>query len=233
MTTVPVADLHSLNPGAIIELFEVDASNIPGGGVYRFHAGTNALRQPITWQGEVYSPYPVEVEGFSISTDGKQSRPTLKIANVNGYMGALVRDLEDLVGAVFTRKRTLAKYLDAVNYGGANPTAANVAWPDEVFTIEQKKHEDRDWLVFEMSSPLDLDGLLLPARQIVANLCRWGYRSTECGYSGGAVAKKDDTATAILAEDDCGKKVSSCKLRNWPDNVLPFGGFPGAGLIRA
>jgi lambda family phage minor tail protein L len=68
---------------------------------------------------------------------------------------------------------------------------------------------------------------VLPRRIITQNYCQWKYRSSECGYTGGAVAKVDDTPTSNLNEDVCGKRVSSCQLR-FVNQSLPFGGFPGA-----
>ena len=37
--------------------------------------------------------------------------------------------------------------------------------------------------------------------------------------------------SSLRSADICGKQVSSCKLR-FPDQPLPFGGFPGANLTR-
>lgn len=108
-------DIRSLNPGALVELFELDATSL-GGTITRVHAGTNGLRTPVVWQGNTYTPFPVEASGFDYSGKGQLPRPTLRIANVTGAVGVLVRDYGDLQGAKVTRRRTLAKYLDAVNF---------------------------------------------------------------------------------------------------------------------
>ncbi|MCP6744992.1 phage minor tail protein L, partial [Klebsiella pneumoniae] len=44
------ADIQSLSPSALIELFELDMSVTTSGGKLYFHAGTNGLSQPIVWQ---------------------------------------------------------------------------------------------------------------------------------------------------------------------------------------
>jgi phage-related protein len=36
---------------------------------------------------------------------------------------------------------------------------------------------------------------------------------------------------SLRLEDVCGKRVSSCTLR-FPEQSLPFGGFPGANVTR-
>lgn len=73
---------------------------------------------------------------------------------------------------------------------------------------------------------------MLPRRQCVQNVCPWQYRSAECGYTGGAVADKNDQATTDVAQDRCGKRLTSCRLRFGAFAELPFGGFPGCGLVR-
>ena len=39
-------------------------------------------------------------------------------------------------------------------------------------------------------------------------------------------------SVSTLAEDVCGKRVASCKLRFGDNGELPFGSFPGAGLTQ-
>ena len=39
----------------------------------------------------------------------------------------------------------------------------------------------------------------------------------------------NDNVESSLANDRCGKRVSSCKLRFGANNALPFGSFPSAG----
>ena len=116
-----LADVYTLSPSAIIELFQVDATGIldstgTPGTIYRFHSGTNELsgHGDVVWAGDTYSAFPVEADGFESNTRGTLPKPTLRIANINGLIGSLNRDFKDLVGAKLTRIRTLAKYLDAV-----------------------------------------------------------------------------------------------------------------------
>lgn len=45
-------------------------------------------------------------------------------------------------------------------------------------------------------------------------------------HTGGAL-----TDGTVWSRDFCLKLLSSCKLRNWPDDVLPFGGFPGCSRL--
>jgi len=228
-----LSDIQKLEPGAIIELFVLDATLL-GGAVNRFHAGTNELTSAVVWQANTYQPFPVEADGFDKNSKGVIPRPTLRVANVNGLIGSLIQQFNDLVGAKITRKRTLVKYLDAANFtGGVNPTAdPNEEFPDDVFFVNRKSVENKIAVEFELAAAWDVSGITLPLRQVVQNVCPWVYRSPECSYAGGPVAKVDDTPTAIPEEDQCGKRIVSCKLRFGDFAVLPFGAFPGVGLIQ-
>lgn len=229
---MPIAkDIQSLNPGGVVELFELDAT-ILGDSIYRFHAGTNEMYGDIVWDGDTYAAFPIEASGFELSTKGTLPRPTLRIANVTGLIGALTRTVNDLVGAKVTRKRTLVKYLDAANFAEGNGLAdPSQTFPEDIYYVNRKVSENRIYIEFELASAMDLHGIKLPRRQIIQNVCAWVYRSSECSYSGGAVAKANDQLTSVLAEDVCGKRLSSCKLRFGETAQLPYGGFPGAGLF--
>lgn len=421
MTENVAIQLAGLRHDAIIELFVLDATSV-GGGVHRFHAGTNGLRQPLYWQGQQYEPFPIQAEGFSRNSQGSSPRPTLTVSNVLGLVGVLAIENKGLRGAKVTRKRTLRKYLDSENFqirrnwltytqdfdsatwvkaassvsanqtlapdgsssadllvesatnaqhivrrdlpasasttytitqhfkrsaasrnafirvanngsnafgasyasfdlgsgmagapieitAGLGPvssaiqslgsgwyrcsltvtTAANTSsmgvvfgafngaisylgdgssglymwgaqfeagpaatiyqsigatfaanpsadpdagYVDEVWLIDRISRRDKYVVQFELASPMDVAGLKLPRRQVLADTCTLEYRGPECGYAGGPVAKADDTPTSDPALDDCSHCLRGCRLRTWPNGELPFGGFPGAGAVR-
>lgn len=226
-------DLYRLAADRLVELFEVDATSI-GGTVTRFHNGASELQADVVWQGASYLRYPVEANGFEFTGRGQIPRPTLRVANIGGLLGAVVRDLDDLIGAKVTRRRTLVKYLDAVNFvGGVNPTAdPTAALPDDIWFIDRKSNENKYVIEFELSASFDVAGIQLPRRFIVQNVCTWRYRSSECGYAGGPVADINDNPTSNPALDACGKRLSSCRLRFGASAPLPYGAFPAAGLTR-
>lgn len=107
------ADIQRLEPGALIELFELDATE-QGGDVLRFHAHVQA--GSIWWQGKEYVPWPVQANGFARTGDGQQPSPTLSVGNVDASISALCLYLQDMVGAKIMRRRTLGKYLDGRNF---------------------------------------------------------------------------------------------------------------------
>lgn len=227
------AEIQKLAPSAVIELYVLDLS-IFGQGPVRFHAGTNALLQRVVWQGHAYEAFPIQVEGFEFNGGGQVARPRLRVANVTGSITALVLSYQDLVGARITRKRTLAKYLDAVNFeGSVNPTADPLAeFADDVYSVDRKSRETREVVEFELAASFDLEGVNLPRRQIVQNVCPWSYRGAECGYTGSAYFNASDELVSSRAQDTCGKRLASCQRRFGTNAELPFGGFPAAGLFR-
>ncbi len=233
MSSAIHAEIQKLAPSAVIELFILDLSLFGQGMVY-FHAGTNAVQQRLVWQGNAYDAFPIQVEGFEFNGNGQIPRPKLKVANVTGAITAMVLIYQDLVGAKITRKRTLAKYLDAVNFpGGVNSTADSTAeFADDIYYIDRKSRETRDVIEFELAASFDLEGVNLPRRQIVQNVCPWRYRSSECGYTGTSYFDANDQSVPSSTQDICGKRLSSCQARFGQNAELPFGGFPAAGLFR-
>ena len=231
------SEIQKLEPSAIIELFVLDATSL-GSDLFRFHAGTNGLRQNVVWQGNTYVPYPMEASGFDYSGNGQLPRPKLQMANVTGALSLLVLQYDDLLGAKVIRKRTLAKYLDSVNFpGGVNATADSTAeFPDDIFLIERKTSETRDAVQFELAAAFDVAGVQLPRRQIIQNVCVWKYKSTECGYAPDGIYKQyfnaNDQVVSSAGADVCGKRLSSCKARFGQYAELPFGSFPAAGMTR-
>lgn len=233
MTPSILASLLAQNAGAWVELYTLDAT-AKGGALTRFHAGTNGLSTAVIWQGNTYTPFPIDMTGFEWTGQGVP-RPRAIVANVAGTISALVRDYDDLIGAKITRKRTMVKFLDAANFpGGVNATADPTSYlPDETYYITQKTREDKYSIEFELGVPFDLQGVELPRRQIVGAVCAWKtYRGEGCGYAGGPVADQNDTPTTNPALDKCSRTLNGCKLRFGANGVLPFGGFPGAALTR-
>jgi lambda family phage minor tail protein L len=227
------ADIQGLEPGAVVDLFELDLTPL-GGSVMRFHPGRNGLIANVVWNANSYEAFPIKADGFEASGNGKMPRPTIKVANVTGMISSFLRDFDDLIGTKITRRRTLAKYLDAVNFpGGVNPSAdPSQEFPPEVWFVDRKAEETKMMVSFELAASWDVQGVLLPRRQAIANTCGWRYRGADCTYAGGAVADGNDTPTGDLAADKCGKRLSSCKLRFGDYAPLPFGAFPSVGLIR-
>ena len=235
-------DLTIFNPSAIIELFELRLDNNLHGSseIYRWHSGVNEqVTGNIVWSGETYFRVPIKAEGFEYKNTGTLPRPTLTVDNTTSLITALLLLVNattvgnDLAGAEVRRIRTLKKFLDAANFASGNSDAdPYAAFPEERWFIARKAAENRNIVSFELTSKFDLAGQKLPKRQCVANICQWEYRSSECGYTGSNFFDVNDNAAASLAQDRCGKRLSSCKLRFGENDPLPFGSFPSVGLSQ-
>ena len=229
-------DLAEISPSAIIELFELrlDATLHGSSDVYRFHAGANAaVTGDIVFNGQTYERLPIQAEGFEYTNAGTLPRPTLTVSNLGSEITAIMLVVNattagnDLGGAEVRRIRTLKKYLD-----GESTADPNAQFPQEIWFVDRKANETRDFVSFELASKFDLAGQKIPRRQIVANVCQWKYRSAECSYTGSSYFDVNGKSVSTLAEDVCGKRVASCKLRFGENGELPFGSFPGAGLTK-
>jgi len=227
-------ELAVLGPNAIIELFELQLDSTLHGAstTYYWHNGVNAaVTGNIIFASNTYVRLPVEATGFDYTSSGSLPRPTLRISNLFSDMTTLLLLVNattpgnDLGGATVRRIRTLKKFLDGE--AAADP---NARFPTEIWYVDRKSNENRDLVEFELASKFDLAGVMLPQRQIIANVCQWKYRGAECGYTGSNYWNVNDQSVGTLAADVCGKRVESCKLRFGATAELPFGSYPGAGL---
>lgn len=243
---IPTSELQKINPSSLIELFELELTAALHGTstTYRFHAGTTDVgAQDIIWDGNTYSKYPIEVEGFEYNAEsGSLPRPTLRVSNLFGAITTILLDVNattpgnDLTGAKLTRIRTLVRYIDAANFsGGTNPYGTpdtSSKLPDEIYYIARKVSENRDLVEFELAAVFDLAGVRAPKRQCNQNLCPWIYRGSECGYAGTNYFDENDNAITSASSDKCGKRLKSCQVRFGENAELPFGGFPSIGTFN-
>lgn len=191
--------------------------------------------QAIWWQGREYAAWPVDIQGLEANADGSPPSPTLSVGNISGAISALCLAYDDMVQARVVIRETLAKYLDAQNFPEGNPDADPDQETVEIWYVDSKQSETSEVVTFRLSSPADVSGQRLPARQLTA-YCHWcytgGYRGPECGYTGSAMFTEDDEPTDNPALDQCSGTVRGCELRFGEFNELPFGGFPAVSLIR-
>lgn len=225
-------DLAKLEQNALIELFEVDLRALKdsdgiNGELYRFYAGTNAMHQPIVWQGHTYQPYAVKADGFEMTGQGPSNRPTLTLGNIDGSITALCTRFDQCLGAIVRRRLVYEHYLDAVNFEGGNPQADPTQEALSYYVIEQLAALKRDGAQFTLSLPSETDNALISARMITVT-CYWLYRGVECGYTGAPVADEKDQPTTDPKEDKCSGLLSGCKLRN---NTHNYGGFPSVNKL--
>ena len=178
MSTAPVfSEVQKINPSAIIELFTLQLDNSLHGAttIYRFHSGSNLnANGEIVWAGNAYQRFPIEANGFAYQR-GQIPRPKLVVSNALGTISAILLTVNqtttgnDLTGSTVTRIRTMARFLDAVNFpGSSNPLGTpdpTAEFKRQIYVIDRKAAENRDVVEFELAGAIDMAGVRAPKRQ--------------------------------------------------------------------
>lgn len=163
--------------------------------------GNTYYPAPIQGEGfETSSRGTLPTPTLTIATQGSQK-------DLMGLLRHQIRKFGDVVGAKVTRIRTFAKYLDVDNFlavdaeGKVSPNALQdmatenlgeipvgfepdpyAELPRDVYYIERKESENKSILRYQLSSNLDLEGIQIPKRMILANRCMFDYRGPGCWY---------------------------------------------------
>lgn len=226
--------IQQLAPGQLVQLFTLDLSPIGESTTYNFTNGTMDNGALVEFNSVVYTPLPVEVEGFEQTGEGKLPRPRIRISNVTGVLQSAVVTYNDLVGATLKRKRTFYEFLD----GGSSPD--DTAYYEDQFIVDRKTKQNKFEIEWELVSALDIENVLLPRKQALGT-CTWRYRyyvdgafvdinddeGIECPYVGANYFTDSGAVTANADEDSCGRRLMDCKLRFPGDNaILPTSAFP-------
>lgn len=227
------AEAQSLTPDNLISLYEIDLSHI-GLGIVRFTQSIAGPYSIVSWGGNQYYPWPIEIEGIEKKTEGSAARPTIKAAAILPEMSALLIGAH-LQGARLSRIRTFRRFLD----DGAEPSVVD-HFPIDYYRIERVS----EWVsgqsvTLELANPLDIEQAYFPKRQIIRDYCYWRYRVYDtsknkftyskisaCPYTGKNYFNQKNESVSDPSLDMCSKTLKGCKLR-FGQAVLPFGGFPG------
>ncbi|MCY3928950.1 MAG: phage minor tail protein L [Acidobacteria bacterium] len=236
----PVAvEASRMDAGPIVDLFTVRYVDDKGRErAERYTAGPGATAS-VMYGGQEYRPLPIALEGAGFSASGAAARPTLRVSLLDrtaapaGWHGARI-----------DRVRTLARYLD-----GAPEADSSRHWPRESWVVDRLSSQAREEVVWQLSSPLDLEQSMIPRRQVLRDVCQWQYRrrvgdtwknppvEDGCPYrgrkaDGGPYWNARDEEVMEAAEDVCSRRLSGCRLRFGDHGVLPFGGFAGVSQVR-
>lgn len=240
-----------------IRLVEVDGTEF-GAGIMRFHYSPRAHTEaevlaavaaddeaalepvPIWWDGNEYGYHAFAVEGISASSEQAAS-PALHVHNLGGAISALCIHFDDMAQAKVKIIDTYAGFIDAANFPAGNPTADPQQCFTQIYWIDSKSAETDETVSFKLGSPADLQGQMIPTRQITI-LCEWAkrgeYRMNKgCSYAGTAYFDEKGNPVSDPALDVCGGCLSDCEKRfsaglaDPKAAILDFGGFPSANLL--
>jgi len=221
---------------ALVSLYRLDLTPL-GGEVLRFTTGTLG-GAAVEFDGEPYAPADVEAEGFEFSSNGALPRPKLRVSNAANAVSSAIAEFGDLVGAAFHRIRTYRRFLDG--QVDADPTAT---FPVETYVVDRKSVQNAVYVEWELATPLDAEGVMLPRRQVIREVCTHSYRIWDpalvdfdytrvtCPYVD--PPSFNEAGDAVIPEQDrCGRRLVDCRLRFGQNGVLPGRFFPGAGRFR-
>lgn len=191
----------------------------------------------VRFNGVSYDPVPIEIQGSAMRGTGQLPRPRVTAPDSEdpsiGITG-LMDIYGDLLGCKVTRKRVFRSALD--DQAEADPS--DFFGPEVWYVDRVAEHVPGSHATFELVAALDLQGLMLPRRQVIAQTCTATYRwwngkefvYGSCPYTGGDFFKEDGT-DADNTTDACGKRIADCTKR-FPSGVLPFWGFPGILRVK-
>lgn len=237
--------LQSLYPGEIVTLVEIDGTKF-GARVYRFHnenvqytpeelmqamkSGTLPPKE-IIFQGKAYGARPFGISGISFTSNGKAGKPQLAVSNVDSEVSALIRLYNGMMQAKVTIWITSK---DLMNDDGA---ISSGAFRKLVYYIERPNYCNKTVASFDLTSPYDMDGIMIPPR-VAQSVCYWAqrgwYRSGKgCSYNGSRMFDKDNNPVTDPSLDYCAGTCTACKLRFGEDAELDFGGCAVASLLRS
>jgi lambda family phage minor tail protein L len=213
--------LVDLQPTAIVELFELYFNTIDKeNSVLYFHGGAN-FEKDIVWAGQSYIRIPIESEGFEVTANGQLPRPKMRISNRDYFITKLLLENNDLQFAKVIRKRTFVKYLDDVNFDGGNPWSqadASAELSNDTFVISQKTAENKTFVEFELSSPLDLENFEINARLLMSRYCSWYYRGNGCNYAGPPIETEYNEAI-VMNNNSLSNWATVSKNNKWKTGV--------------
>lgn len=237
--------LQSLYPSEIITLVEIDGTKF-GAQVYRFHAENIRFTpdelmeaqstgvfpdKSIKFNGNSYGARPFGISDISFESNGKAGKPKLTVSNADSQVSALIRSYNGLMQAKVTI------WIIAADLMNPDGTINEGATRKMVYYIERPNMVNNKFAQFELTSPYDMDGLMIPAKT-VQSVCYWAqrgwYRSGKgCAYNGqNGYFDKDNNPVQDPSLDYCAGTTKACKIRYGENNALDFGGCAVASLQR-
>lgn len=193
---------------SLVELFEV---TLPSGTVLYVHNGldydTGTVGENIYFPNELgntlneYLAFPIEITGIEHSSQGSNNRPSLRMANIPQLAGGRGNNAngvddeqtiynvlqteglftsDDLVNSKIVYRTTLLKHTFRVGDSPQLPTE----FPKGVYYIEKVQQENNIFVNYELVSPADMEGLVLPSRFAVGKYCAWEYQGLLHGRGG-------------------------------------------------
>ena len=160
-----------------VELFKLQT---PDGWLYftTYETAVYMRDKESPYTNRQYVSLPIDFSGWEQKSDGAYARPTIAFANVlttfSDALGSFEND--DLIGLKIVRRKTLATHLDNSAGTAHGAPAAPTEYPTQSYIIDRVAGFNATTVSFELASPFDVAGVMLPARAIMPNTCCWAYQ---------------------------------------------------------
>ena len=174
-----VKDLQKLDQGSeLVCLYELEY--VKGSFIY-FMSGLDTDLTTVQMrdyndnsQINTYIAIPAQLQGLEYKNDGAIARPLISIANAsNAFSNAIgTIDYDSFLGLKFIKSTTLKKYL----HGEASATNPPTEFPRDLYVMDRIKAKTKSAVQIECVAPFDLQGVRIPARNILPDRCPFIYQ---------------------------------------------------------
>jgi lambda family phage minor tail protein L len=186
-----------------------------------------------------YFAIPISIEGLEVVTSGSQPRPNLSMANIPVLARAIVNNgdgiddetllvniLEDeginrnvdLLGCKLSYRRTLKKYTYTVSNVAGWTTTLPTEFPSSTWILDRIGAEQNIAVVFELASPMDIETVTVPSRQVIGKYCPWKYQGLEIDGVGGCSWPVDSSGRYFDQDDSLITKTIS-SISTWNNSA--------------
>lgn len=209
------------NADTLLELFDISLPGYAPGGTAGNYYLVNGLDDDGTDQVEFgqknYLAIPIQLEGIETKATGAMARPTLSVANLpvltkskdaqettleeisSGTIGNLDVPFESNYELIGTRVTYRQVYLSDCNTGTASPAQ----FPSHTYYVDRIESENAITVTFELASPLDVEGVKIPHRNVIGQYCSWQYQGRALGHGGGCTWRyKEAEQHSFFRSDD-------------------------------
>jgi lambda family phage minor tail protein L len=202
-------DLYKLSHEEIVDLYTLDLSRWGGAPINFINQKQSATA--VQWNNRSWIPWAFEASGFEYQGRGQAPQPKIVLSNLLGEVSSLCKQYRDLSRCDLIRNQVFADNLLLNNTTRVKPA--------EIWRVDRKVNEDANMVTFSLDNALNVEGVRIPGRRLLANNCVWlaigGFKGPYCQYSGNATT--------------CDGRLGTCRGLG---NAARYGGAPAVDNQR-
>lgn len=170
----------------------------------------SSTNEDVIWRGNVWQPFPFEMDEIGDSSKGELTQFAIKICNINGILDGYVDQADGGVGSII--KIMVVNTNVIIASGEIDPEI-------ELGFVVKATSINNSWVTFTLGATNPYS--ILIGNRMIRTGCRFvGENGTQNGFKG-ARCKYNGSITS------CNKTLTMCRELGNSNN---FGGFPGIGV---